>query len=67
MVATPRIALLAGATGLVGRALLSMLLASKHYQRVYVLLRRTSPHLRFAQRVHEAPQMRRSSVSAKLR
>jgi uncharacterized protein YbjT (DUF2867 family) len=39
-VARPRTALLAGATGLVGRALLSVLLASKHYGRVDVLLRR---------------------------
>ncbi|HEY3244241.1 MAG TPA: NAD(P)H-binding protein [Phycisphaerae bacterium] len=41
MVATSRTALLAGATGLVGRALLSLLLASKHYRSVHVLLRRT--------------------------
>jgi uncharacterized protein YbjT (DUF2867 family) len=41
VVATPRIALLAGATGLVGRMLLPMLLASKHYRSVHVLLRRT--------------------------
>jgi uncharacterized protein YbjT (DUF2867 family) len=39
--ALPRTALLAGATGLVGRALLSLLLASKHYRSVDVLLRRT--------------------------
>jgi uncharacterized protein YbjT (DUF2867 family) len=36
----PRIALLAGATGLVGRALLPMLLASLHYARVHALVRR---------------------------
>jgi len=36
-VATPRTALLAGATGLVGRALLSVLLASKHYGSVHAL------------------------------
>jgi uncharacterized protein YbjT (DUF2867 family) len=41
--ATPRTALLAGATGLVGRALLPMLLASKQYVRVHVLLRRPAP------------------------
>lgn len=41
VVATPRTALLAGATGLVGRALLSLLIASKHYHSVHVLLRRT--------------------------
>jgi uncharacterized protein YbjT (DUF2867 family) len=44
--ATPRIALLAGATGLVGRALLSLLLASKHYGRVHVLLRRPAPDIK---------------------
>jgi uncharacterized protein YbjT (DUF2867 family) len=38
--ATPRTALLAGATGLVGRALLSLLLASPHYRSVHVVLRR---------------------------
>ena len=43
--ATPRTALLAGATGLVGRALLSLLLASKHYSRVHVLLRRATPDI----------------------
>jgi len=37
---TKRIALLAGASGLVGRALLRQLLESPHYRRVYVLLRR---------------------------
>jgi uncharacterized protein YbjT (DUF2867 family) len=40
VIATPRTALLAGATGLVGRALLPMLLASQHYRSVHVLLRR---------------------------
>jgi uncharacterized protein YbjT (DUF2867 family) len=39
--APQRIALLAGATGLVGRALLSMLLASNHYRSVHLFLRRT--------------------------
>src|SRR5437899_7809735 len=39
--ATSRNALLAGATGLVGRALLPMLLASNDYRSVHVLLRRT--------------------------
>jgi uncharacterized protein YbjT (DUF2867 family) len=38
-----RSALLAGATGLVGRALLPMLLAGDPYQRVQVLLRRAVP------------------------
>jgi uncharacterized protein YbjT (DUF2867 family) len=41
--ATPRRALLAGATGLVGRALLSLLLAGNQYRRVHVLLRRAAP------------------------
>ena len=40
-----RIALLAGASGLVGRRLLALLLASAHYQRVHVLLRRDVPDL----------------------
>src|SRR5258708_24399269 len=43
--ATPRTALLAGATGLVGRELLSLLLASKHYGTVRVLVRRTPPDI----------------------
>lgn len=46
VVATPRTALLAGATGLVGRMLLPMLLASKHYHSVHVLLRRTLPDIK---------------------
>ena len=45
-VAPQRTALLAGATGLVGRALLSLLLASAQYSRVHVLLRRTPPDIR---------------------
>jgi uncharacterized protein YbjT (DUF2867 family) len=55
MVATPRTALLAGATGLVGRALLPMLLASKYYQRVHVLLRRTPPDIKASAklRIHQ--------------
>lgn len=44
--ATPRTALLAGATGLVGGALLPMLLAGEHYQRVHVLLRRVVPDIK---------------------
>jgi hypothetical protein len=44
--ATPRTALLAGATGLVGSALLSLLLASKHYRSVHVLLRRAAPDIK---------------------
>jgi len=42
---TPRTALLAGATGLVGSALLPLLLASKHYRGVHVLLRRAAPEI----------------------
>lgn len=55
MVATPRIALLAGGTGLVGRALLPMLLASEHYRSVHVLLRRTPPDIKASAKltVHE--------------
>jgi len=45
VVATPRTALLAGATGLVGDALLSLLVASKHYRSVHVLLRRSPPNI----------------------
>jgi uncharacterized protein YbjT (DUF2867 family) len=43
--ATPRTALLAGATGLVGHALLPLLLDSNHYGRVHVLLRRAVPDI----------------------
>jgi uncharacterized protein YbjT (DUF2867 family) len=46
VVATPRTALLAGATGLIGRALLPMLLAGKQYRSVDVLLRRTVPDIK---------------------
>jgi uncharacterized protein YbjT (DUF2867 family) len=45
-VVPPRTALLAGATGLIGRALLPMLLASKYYRSVHVLLRRTPPDIK---------------------
>jgi uncharacterized protein YbjT (DUF2867 family) len=45
VIATPRTALLAGATGLVGRALLSMLLAGKQYLSVHILLRRAAPDI----------------------
>jgi len=41
-IATSRTALLAGASGLVGRELLSMLLAGKQYRSVHVLLRRAA-------------------------
>ena len=41
----PRVALLAGSTGLVGRALLPMLLASPRYAQVHALLRRAVPDL----------------------
>lgn len=46
---SPRRALLAGATGLVGRSLLTLLLASPRYSRVELLLRR---------RVHDLPLAR---------
>lgn len=42
---SPRKALLAGATGLVGRALLPRLLASPGFDEVHLLLRRTVPEL----------------------
>src|SRR6266705_1650966 len=45
-VAPLRTAMIAGATGLVGRALLPMLLASKHYRSVRVLLRRAAPDIK---------------------
>jgi len=53
--ATPRTALLAGATGLVGRALLPMLLASERYRSVHVLLRRTPPDMKASAKltIHE--------------
>jgi uncharacterized protein YbjT (DUF2867 family) len=46
MAATSRTALLAGATGLIGRTLLPMLLAAKQYGSLHVLLRRAPPGLR---------------------
>jgi uncharacterized protein YbjT (DUF2867 family) len=51
----PRTALLAGATGLVGRELLSLLLESRDYATVHALVRRTSPHIDAAPRlkIHE--------------
>jgi uncharacterized protein YbjT (DUF2867 family) len=45
MTGIARSALLAGATGLVGRALLPMLLAGSAYERVHVLLRRAVPDI----------------------
>jgi uncharacterized protein YbjT (DUF2867 family) len=55
VVATSRTALLAGATGLVGRALLSLLLASEHYRSVHVVLRRTPPDIQAGEKlkIHE--------------
>ncbi|MDE2299334.1 MAG: NAD(P)H-binding protein [Burkholderiales bacterium] len=41
----PRTALLAGATGLIGHALLPLLHASPHYQHVHVLLRRAATEI----------------------
>jgi uncharacterized protein YbjT (DUF2867 family) len=46
VVATSRSALLAGATGLVGRTLLDMLLAGKEYRSVDVLLRGAMPDMK---------------------
>jgi uncharacterized protein YbjT (DUF2867 family) len=43
--ASPRVALVAGATGLVGRALLALLLARAEYTRVHVLVRRAGAEL----------------------
>ena len=53
--AKPRTALLAGATGLVGRELLALLLHSRDYATVHALVRRTSPHIDAAPRlkIHE--------------
>src|SRR5438445_11814614 len=45
VIPTSRIALLAGATGLIGRALLPVLLASKQYRSVHELLRRAAPDI----------------------
>jgi uncharacterized protein YbjT (DUF2867 family) len=42
---TSRTALLAGSTGLVGRALLPLLIASPRYPRVHALVRRAAPEL----------------------
>jgi len=42
---TKRTALLAGGTGLVGRALLSLLLASDQYRKVHLLVRRVASNL----------------------
>lgn len=58
--ATSRTALLAGATGLVGHALLPLLLAGKHYRRVHVLLRRAAPHIKTSRKlqIHQVDFMR---------
>jgi uncharacterized protein YbjT (DUF2867 family) len=45
MTGAARTALVAGATGLIGRALLASLLSSDQYHVVHALVRRTSPHL----------------------
>jgi uncharacterized protein YbjT (DUF2867 family) len=49
---TSRSALIAGATGLVGRELLPMLLASPQYVQVHALLRRALPELTSAGKLH---------------
>jgi len=51
VVVTSRTALIAGATGLVGRALLSLLLASEHYRTVHVLLRHTRPNFEASEKL----------------
>jgi len=48
----PRIALVAGATGLVGRALLPLLLAHPAYAQVHVLLRRAASGIETHPRLH---------------
>jgi len=50
-VAVPRTALLAGATGLVGRALLPMLLAAKEYRSVHIMVRRGVPDIKTSTRL----------------
>jgi uncharacterized protein YbjT (DUF2867 family) len=50
-VAVPRTALLAGATGLVGRALLPMLLAAKEYRAVHIMVRRGVPDIKTSARL----------------
>jgi uncharacterized protein YbjT (DUF2867 family) len=42
---SPRIALLAGGSGLIGRALLNLLLGSPQYTRIHALLRRPQPDI----------------------
>ena len=62
--ASPRIALLTGGTGLVGHALLPMLLASEHYVRVHVLLRRKPPDIKASSKltIHEVDFARLPAV-----
>jgi uncharacterized protein YbjT (DUF2867 family) len=50
-IAVPRTALLAGATGLVGRALLPMLLAAKQYRSVHIMVRRGVPDIKTSARL----------------
>ena len=56
-----RTALLAGATGLVGHALLAMLIASEHYRSVHILVRRTPPDIKASTKlkIHEIDFARR--------
>jgi uncharacterized protein YbjT (DUF2867 family) len=49
---TPRVALLAGASGLIGRALLPALLRSERYNPVHVLVRRAVPGIEEQPAVH---------------
>jgi uncharacterized protein YbjT (DUF2867 family) len=55
VMAAPRTALLAGATGLVGRALLPMLLAGKRYRHVHALLRRMPPDIKASAKLQIHP------------
>jgi len=66
MTGASRTALVAGATGLIGRALLASLLASDEYHGVHALVRRTSPHLDAHPRlkIHEIDFARLPAVPA---
>ena len=64
--ATSRIALLAGATGLVGHALLPLLLSGKRYRRVHALLRRAAPQVQAGRKlqVHQVDFARLPALAA---
>ena len=59
----PRTALLAGATGLVGSALLTLLRASPRYRHVDVLLRRAVPGLATEARLSTHPTRTRCTFA----